>query len=84
MILISACVGDRNIYLVNVYAPTKKKQKATFFKRFSNWVQSHGDLKSYTLVFGGDFNCVDKPDFDTIGAKSIYKKLPEYNLGKEI
>ena len=70
MLLLS--VDDRNICIINVYAPTEKPQKEKYFKFLLNWINSNKKKNFSELIIGGDFNCVLNPRLDTSGTKSLY------------
>ena len=65
MILLS--LEDRNICVVNVYAPTEKSKKDEYFKSLETWIKSNRGNNFPELIIGGDFNCVLNPRIDTMG-----------------
>ncbi|ETL78363.1 hypothetical protein L917_20821, partial [Phytophthora nicotianae] len=50
--------------LVNIYAPTQAKDKRQFFQDLEPWLKYHG-----SIVLGGDFNCVLRPERDRVVAR---------------
>ena len=70
MILLS--LEDRNICVVNVYAPTENSKKDEYFKSLETWIKSKRGNNFPELIIGGDFNCVLNPRIDTMGTKSLY------------
>ena len=70
--------GERNILLINVYAPTEKRNKDALYERLSRCIRNVEKLDSYALIIGGDFNCVNDASFDAIGCRTVYKQPKEY------
>ena len=65
VIVVEIEAGERNFLLINVYAPTEKKNKDAFYERLSRCIRNVDKLDSYALIIGGDFNCVNDALFDT-------------------
>ena len=81
-IMINAKLSDFKLCIVNIYAPTEKKNREKFFKNLLTWIQAN-KLVQYELVIGGDFNSVLSPNKDVKGDKNVYYKTPK-NLKKSL
>ena len=78
IIIVKVHIGKRKLLITNVYAPTEKRNKNAFYKYVHRYIENVENLKSYTLIIGGDFNCVNRASLDTIGCKTIYKRPKEF------
>jgi exonuclease III len=59
--------SDTRFRVLNIYAPNKSVERATWLKQLRRWV-----CGSKNLVFGGDFNFVENTSLDKIGGNLIY------------
>ena len=69
-----------NYCLVNLYAPTEKKNKEAFFKKLQKQIDcTIRECEDCNFIIGGDWNAVLDPRKDTTGSRSCYYKTP-YSL----
>ena len=68
ILLLTLKLDDKQINLVNVYAPTKNKPKEQ--KEFYNTLYNAIHLSEFPLIIGGDMNTYLNPDFDKAGGKT--------------
>ena len=67
-----------NYCLINLYAPTEKKNKNSFFKQLQKHIDRiKKESKDCNFIIGGDWNSVLDPRKDTKGSKSCYYKTPQ-------
>ena len=67
-ILINVKYLDKNLTLVNVYAPNSEKCRVEFFKRLKSWVREYA-LNIDGIIMCGDFNC--QTDINNNNEKSV-------------
>ena len=78
LVVVKVEVDEVKILLTNVYAPTEKKNKHSFFKSVQRCFKNIENFESFVLIMGGDFNCINNASLDTIGCKTVYKRPKEY------
>ena len=61
--------------IVNIYAPTKLRDKRLFYKRLSPWLNKLKKVDDL-IVCGGDWNTPQIPSVDTRGVSQKQKPLP--------
>ena len=78
--MINTEIDNKKITLLNIYAPTEKKNQDIFFLKMEKiLIQYDGrPTGSHVLIAGGDFNCVNNPRLDVMGNKSVYKHPTNY------
>ena len=88
---LNVIVEDKNIDIINIYAPNKGKERANFYRELERKIDN---LKSDNseLIVGGDFNCTLNPTLDRrynsahentnvdIGHKQLIDLLESQNL----
>lgn len=62
--------------LINLYAPTEKKNKNSFFKKLRKQIDSVQEEGDCNFIIGGDWNSVLDPRKDAKGSRSCYYKTP--------
>ena len=66
-----------NYCLINLYAPTEKKNKESFFKKLRKQIDSiQKECNDCNFIIGGDWNSVLDPRKDAKGSNSCYYKTP--------
>lgn len=65
-LILNAKLNDRNITIVNVYAPNDISQRIKFFKRTATWVKQNIE-EDNILILCGDFNSVTNSEDRTTG-----------------
>ncbi len=55
VLLINAKIKETETTLVNIYAPTDKKDRSNFFKKLKMWIPRYSDHFD-NIILGGDFN----------------------------
>ena len=76
VIMINAKLSECSLSIVNVYAPTERRNKESFFKHLTTWIKAKRPSQ-YKLVVCGDFNSVLSPDKDVKGNKTSHYKTPQ-------
>ena len=74
-VMINVIVNHCKLCIVNIYAPTERKNREQFFKKIADWIQEKRHLQ-YDLIIGGDFNSVLCTQKDVKGNKNNYYKTP--------
>ena len=74
-IMINVIVNHCKLCIVNIYAPTEKKNREQFFNKIASWIQENMQLQ-YELIIGGDFNSVFCTQNDVKGNKNNYQNTP--------
>ena len=77
VVMINATIEKCKICLVNIYAPTEKKNRETFFKHLNTWIKENMN-KEHKLIIAGDWNCVLNAEMDTKSGKGNYYKTPQH------
>ena len=57
-IILKVSFDEKNIVLVNIYAPNDVVQQVTFFQKLNKQLE---EFAQDTIVIGGDFNCALTP-----------------------
>ena len=70
-IIINSMIQGENMWLVNIYAPNSKRDKAVFFEHLHNKFDLIGIDKSDPLLIGGDWNTILSPILDKSGGKEL-------------
>ena len=85
-IILKVAFDEKNIVLVNIYAPNDVVQQVSFFQKLNKQLE---EFSQDTIVIGGDFNCAlapkDKSGGNPISIKaSVIKEInalcDTYNL----
>ena len=63
MILINMKIEDKNMTLINIYAPNDQANRKAFFNKVYKWGTQYA-LNKDEIIIGGDFNCVESPKLD--------------------
>ena len=75
LLMLGAKIHDNDMILVNVYAPTEKQNRESFFRKLSREMYKHNDiLNECELLLGGDWNCVLDTRKDVQGKKTQHYK----------
>ena len=72
--LVNLKIGETKYTIVNIYAPTNEPQKDPFYRKTQKWIQEYA---KYEIIIGGDFNCVQNQEYDTLNVKKRYKKCKQ-------
>jgi exonuclease III len=70
-ILVNLKIGETKYTIVNIYAPTNVPQKDPFYRKAQKWIKKNA---KYEIIIGGDFNCIQNQEYDTLNVKKRYKK----------
>ena len=93
LLLLNIKVNNKEICIVNVYAPNKPCDRIEFFSKILTFINKYACTKTSVLI-GGDFNCVlnnddrisnscsDKKDPSTAKLKSIISTLSLCDIWK--
>ena len=65
MILINLKIEEKNLTLINIYAPNDQTNRKTFFNKVQKWISQFA-LNKDEMIIGGDFNCVESHKLDRI------------------
>ena len=65
MILINLKIEEKNLTLINIYAPNDLTNRKTFFNKVQKWISQFA-LNKDEMIIGGDFNCVESHKLDRI------------------
>ena len=63
MILANVKLDDKNMTLINIYAPNSQNDRKTFFNKILKWSLLYA-LNKDEIIMGGDFNCVESQKLD--------------------
>ena len=66
-IILKAEIADTTYVLINIYAPNKEKEIATFFRDLTTVLKKENLDTEENIIVGGDFNCPINPIIDKKG-----------------
>lgn len=75
MLYLLVKINNQIVKIVNVYAPVIPRERKQFFNSLNHYL--HG---KYTIILGGDFNCVTDVSLDKCGGNDLYGNLASENL----
>lgn len=73
IILLNIVHDNKNITLINIYAPNTENLRSGFFKKVSKWIPQYS-LKEENMIFVGDLNC------DSNNKRQKRKNIARYNF----
>lgn len=63
-IIIKLDIDEKQLILINVYAPNEGGQKRKFIKDIAKSIKTINPQDTYEVIIGGDFNCTQKATLD--------------------